>query len=387
VDIRKCRGLWIVTAIVLFLTGISQAQPAPADSRPLVFPGADWPKTQVPETIGYSSARLKALRGWLESLDTTAMMVVVGGNSLFEYGDLAHLSYLASVRKSVLALLYGKYVDNGTIVLSRTIGDIGLTDVDGLLPREQGATVDHLITARSGIYHAASNPGDSTASAPPRGSQRPGRYYLYNNWDFNAAGAVFEKLTGNDVYGALEKDLARPIGMQDFDRAKQRKSGDPKRSQHMAYHMWLSTRDMARIGLLVLRGGEWQGRQVVPRDWVRRVTSIVTPFHEMNPPEMRSLGTGERWGYGYMWWVWDAPNSPGPFEGACTGMGAGGQFITVLPRLDMVVAHKTDMGQLSPHGPDQRRRTVSGEEYASILRLLISSRCPGGNCGSPPAGR
>jgi CubicO group peptidase (beta-lactamase class C family) len=338
---------------------------------------------EIPESIGYSSARLKAVRGWLESLDTTAMMVVVGGNSLLEYGDVSHLSYLASVRKSLLALLFGKYVENGTIVLGRTIGEIGLTDVNGLLPREQEATVEHLITARSGIYHAASNPGDSTASAPPRGSQRPGRYYLYNNWDFNAAGAVFEKLTGTDVYDALENDLARPIGMQDFDRSKQKKTGDPRRSQHMAYHMWLSARDMARIGLLVLRGGEWRGRQVVPREWVRRITSVVTPFHEMNPPEMRSLGTGERWAYGYMWWVWDAPNSPGPFEGACTGMGAGGQFITVLPRLDMVVAHKTDSEQLSPHGPAQRRRSVSGEEYASILRLLISSRCPGGRCNQP----
>jgi hypothetical protein len=49
-----------------------------------------------------------------------------------------------------------------------------------------------------------------------------------------------------------------------------------------------------------------------------------TPLHELNPPELCSLGTGSRWGYGFMWWVWDAPNSPRPFEGAYTGMGAGG---------------------------------------------------------------
>ena len=129
----------------------------------------------------------------------------------------------------------------------------------GCCRQELEATVEHLITARSGVYHPASNSGDSTASAPPRGSQRPGTYYLYNNWDFNAAGAVFEKLTGKDIYDALETDLAKPIGMQDFDRSKQQKSGDAKRSQHMAYHMWLSTRDMARIGLLMLRGGRVAG--------------------------------------------------------------------------------------------------------------------------------
>jgi CubicO group peptidase (beta-lactamase class C family) len=165
--------------------------------------------------------------------------------------------------------------------------------------------------------------------------------------------------------------------MQDFDRSKQRKSGDRERSKHPAYHMWLSTRDMARLGLLMLRGGEWNGRQVVSREWARRITSLVTPLHELNPPSARALGTGSRWGYGYMWWVWDAPNSSGPFVGAYTGRGAGGQFITVLPALGLVVAHKTDPAQPSRHGPGGRRRAVSGGEYQATLALLIAARCPG----------
>lgn len=345
------------------------------------FPGKEWERIEKPESAGYSSVRLQALRGWLQSLDTTAMLVSVGGRSLFEYGDLTHQSYLASVRKSVLAILYGKYVENGKIQLDKTLRDLDFTDVGGLSPREQEATVEHLITARSGVYHLASNPGDSTDSAPPRSSQRPGTYYLYNNWDFNAAGAVFEKLTGRDIYDALETDLARPVGMQDFDRARQQKTGDANRSTHRAYHIWLSTRDMARVGLLMLRGGRWAGdQQIVSREWARRITSLVTPLNEMNPPELRSLGNGNRWGYGYMWWVWDAPNSPGPFEGAYTGMGAGGQYITVLPKLDMVIAHKTDMGQPPSQGPAERRRNVSLAEYDSALRMLIAARCPGGKC-------
>ena len=344
-----------------------------------VFPAGDWARIDRPEAVGYSSARLQALRTWLQALDTTAMMVVVDGRSLFEYGDLTHLSYLASVRKSILAMLYGKYVENGTIPLGRTLRELEFTDVGGLLAPELEATIDHLITARSGVYHPASNAGDSTASAPPRGSQQPGTYYLYNNWDFNAAGAVFEKLTKRDIYDALESDLARPLGMQDFNRARQQKSGNAERSMHQAYHIWLSTRDMARIGLLMQREGRWAGNvQVVSRDWVRRITSLVTPLNEMNPPSYRALGSGTRWGYGYMWWVWDAPNSPGPFAGAYTGMGAGGQFITVLPKLDMVIAHKTDTSHRSPHAP--RQRAVSSAEYQAVLSMLIAARCPGGKC-------
>ena len=346
-----------------------------------VFPGKEWERIEKPESVGYSSARLQALRGWLQSLDTTAMIVSVGGRSLLEYGDLTHQSYLASVRKSLLAILYGKYVENGKIHLDKTLRELEFNDIGGLSPRELEATVEHLISARSGVYHLASNPGDSTDGAPPRNSQRPGSYYLYNNWDFNAAGAVFEKLTGRDIYDALETDLAKPIGMQDFDRVRQQKSGDANRSLHMAYHIWLSTRDMARVGLLMLREGRWAGgQQVVSREWARRITGLVTPLNEMNPPELRSLGTGGRWGYGYMWWVWDAPNSPGPFEGAYTGMGAGGQYITVLPKLDMVIAHKTDMGQPPAQGPSGRRRNVSLAEYDSVIRMLIAARCPGGKC-------
>jgi CubicO group peptidase (beta-lactamase class C family) len=378
---RLLHSTFAAAALCMLLVAAGGRPAIPQASIGSVFPGADWEKIEKPEAIGYSSARLKALHAWVESLDTTSMMVSVGGRSLFEYGDLSHLSYLASVRKSLLAILYGKYVENGTIPLNKTLRDIELNDVDGLLPRELEATIRDLITARSGVYHPASNSGDSTASAPPRGSQRPGTYYLYNNWDFNAAGAVFEKLTGRDIYDALETDLARPIGMQDFDRSRQRKSGDVRQSQFLAYHMYLSVRDMARIGLLMLHDGEWADRQIASREWTRKIHSLVTPLNEMNPPDYRSLGTGNRWGYGYMWWVWDAPNSPGPFEGAYTGIGAGGQFITVLPALDMVVAHKTDTQQVSPHGPGNRRRSVSRPEYDSILRMLIAAKCAGGKCG------
>jgi CubicO group peptidase (beta-lactamase class C family) len=371
------RRVWSVVAVLvvaafLVIPAVGQAPASNPAAR--VFPGADWERISKPESVGFSSARLEGLRAWLASLDTTAMFVSVGGRELFEYGDVTHLSYLASVRKSVLAMLYGKYVENGTIKLDTTLQELQFTDVGGLMPRELEATVEDLIAARSGVYHPASNAGDSTDSAPPRGSQAPGSYYLYNNWDFNAAGAVFEKLTGRDIYDAVESELARPIGMQDFDRKIQRKTGDPQRSQYMAYHMHFSVRDMARLGLLMLGDGNWNGHEVVPRAWAQKIRSVVTPMNEMNPPGYRALGTGQRWGYGYMWWVWDAPNSPGPFAGAYSGMGAGGQYITVLPALDMVIAHKTDTSQVSPHAPGQRRRAVTNREYDAILRMLIAAR-------------
>jgi len=343
-----------------------------AQSSAPAYPGADWERVK-PESEGYSSARLEALRTWLKTQRTTAMLVSVHGKVIFEYGDLHLVSVVASVRKSVLAMLYGKYVFDGTIDLNKTVKEIGLDDVQKFLPIEKSATLEQLLTARSGIYIPTGNE-NLDPNAPRRGSQAPGSYFYYNSWDFNAAGTAFEKLTGKDIYNALESDLAKPIGMQDFERSRQKKISAMPASVHPEYPMYLSTRDMARLGLLMLRDCNWNGKQLEPRDWCRYITRLITPFHEMNPPGWRALGRPDRWGYGAFWWVWDAPVWPGnqyltPFQGAYSALGAGGQYITVLPGRYMVIAHKVDIDQ----DPNAQ---VTNTEYDAILQMVIASACP-----------
>jgi CubicO group peptidase (beta-lactamase class C family) len=335
-----------------------------------VFPAAEWQLHAAPESAGYASANLERVRSQLREMPTTGMMVVVGGKVLFSYGNLDTLTYLASVRKSILSILYGKYVASGQIVLSRTLKEMGINDHQGLSEVELGATVFDLLNARSGIYHPASNSGDDTQFAPQRGTQPPGTYFLYNNWDFNAVGTVFEKETGINLFDALERDIAIPIGMQDFRRDAQRKQGNLQTSIHPAYHMWLSVRDMARVGYLMLRQGNWNGTQVIPRDWVRTITTPVTRVAEMNPERRRS----GRWGYSHLWWTWDGDSARGPYAGAYTGLGAVGQHITVLPALDMVLAHKTS--------PNAANRTVSHEEFMAIVDSVVKARCAGACMGS-----
>lgn len=338
-----------------------QARPVVAASASAVYPGASWEAITQPEAAGWSRAGLDSVRAKLATMSTTGFVAIVGGRELMQYGDVTVNSYLASVRKSVLSMVMGNYVANGTIRLSKSIGEIGIDDIGGLSPQEKEATVLDLLTARSGVYHPASNPGDNLADAPPRGSQKHGTYQLYSNWDFNALGTVFEKETGRNIYDAVESDLARPLGMQDWDRSIQQKSGDTTRSVHLAYHMNFSTRDMARIGYLMLRGGSWNGRQVVPASWVRESTRAFTPVSQMNPASHR----GGPFGYGYLWWVWDGPWSTGPYAGAYSGLGAVGQHITVLPALDLVVAHKTRPGE---------GRSVSHAQYLEVLDLLVKAK-------------
>lgn len=369
---RIFAGYALIALLVASPVTVTRAA-APPD-----FPGAEWQRIERPEAAGYSSQKLAALRNFVESLDTTALMVVVGGRTLFDYGDTAHISVLASARKSVLAMLYGRYVANGMIRLDATLDDLGFDDVGGLSAREKQATVEHLLTARSGIYHPAANTGDDTAHAPPRGSVAPGTKHLYNNWDFNAAGAIFEQLAKRNIYDAFESDIARPIGLQDFDRALQRKTGNPAHSRHLAYHLRLSTRDMARLGLLMLREGRWKNIQVMPPGWSRHITRLVTPYAELIPQRQRRLGENQHWGYGSMWWVWDAAPDSGPMAGAYTARGLGGQYITVIPQLDMVIAHKVD-----PRPDGDRtlpRRSITATQYSVILRMITGAHCAGAAC-------
>ena len=296
----------------------------------------------------------------IDNMNTTGLLVVQKGEIIGSFGDIDELSYLASCRKSILAILYGKYVENGTIDLSLTLEELKIDDIGGLLDIEKKATIEHLITARSGIYHQASNSGDNLADAPERGTMLPGTYFLYNNWDFNAAGAIFEKLTGKHIYNELEEQLAIPLQCQDWDRTAQRKSGDLSRSDYPAYHIWLSTRDMARIGHLMLNEGEWKGEQSISNEWIKKIVSVVTPLNEMNPDFYRSAYHG----YGYMWWVWDGEKNTGPYEGAYSARGAMGQFITVFPALDLVIAHKTKS--------DYRRQT-GWAEYERLFEMIIKT--------------
>ena len=370
---RAARSPVLAAAVLLLAIGGLGDALHGTQAPPLPVPGAAWDRVTDVRALGYCQDRLDAVTERAKTLATTSMMVVVGGRVLWEYGDLTTVSYLASVRKSILAMLYGKYVASGAIRLDATMADLKIDDVQGLSALEKTATVADLLAARSGVYHPAANSactgcGSTMGDPPARGSVKPGTYFLYNNWDFNALGTIFEQQTGQNIYDAFAADLASPLRLQDFSREAQRKTVNARASVHPAYHFNLSTRDMARVGLLMLRHGDWGGTPLLSRAWVARIVTPVTRVGDMHPA---SLASGP-FGYGYLWWIWDGAAATGAYAGAYTGQGAVGQFITVLPALDMVVAHKTRPGQRTADGQD---RAVSGSEYRGLLDTVIAARC------------
>jgi CubicO group peptidase (beta-lactamase class C family) len=336
----------LLCAVLILYSTFSYAQTLPSDKKNnFVFPDNSWEYVKAPSAQGWDTAKLSKLKQFIiDSANTTGMMVIQHGKVIFSYGDLKELSYIASCRKSILSILYGPFVENGKINLNSTLEQLNIDDINGLLPIEKKATIRNLLTSRSGVFHEPSYSGDEYAIAPKRGSVRPGSFFLYNNWDFNLAGCLFEKLSGIGIYDAVDSMLAQPLNMEDWDKKIQQKATDTLKSIYPAYPMWFSTRDMARIGYLMLRNGQWKGKQITPKNWVHTLTTPFTSTKEMKEfkePYYKDGAYMRYFGYGYLWWVWDSPNNKGVYEGAYTAQGNFGQYITVLPALDLVIAHKT----------------------------------------------
>jgi CubicO group peptidase (beta-lactamase class C family) len=306
-----------------------------------VFPEENWSYSQTSESNGWDSLRVEEFERYIiDSTKVTGLLIIQDGEIVFEYGDIIENSYIASCRKSVLAMLYGKYVESGQINLNKNIEALGIDDVEGILPIEKKATIHDLISARSGVYHPEGYPGGWQEFAPERGSVEPGTYWLYNNWDFNVAGYIFEQETGENIYDEVEKQLVIPTQMQDWDRSLQKKEGDTTISKYLAYIMWFSTRDMARIGLLMLNRGKWNDQQIISENWVNEMLKHWTTSSEINEnvPVFRDISGS--FGYGYMWWLFEEMNDE-RFKNAYTAAGDMGQAIAIFPEINVVVAYKT----------------------------------------------
>jgi CubicO group peptidase (beta-lactamase class C family) len=330
----------IALSVVLLVAAL--VQPAPGQAP--VYPGATWARVPA-DRAGWSEDKLKEARAYAGTINTDAVMVVAGGHVVDEWGETAKRFNVHSIRKSFLSALYGIHVREGQIPLSKTLADLGIDDRSPLTPVEKSATVGDLLKARSGIYHPAlyETPG-MAAARPARGSYAPGVFWYYNNWDFNALGTIFEQATRTSIY---QEDFRLEDGA--YVRGPE--------SVHAAYPFRMTARDMARFGLLYLRGGQWRGRSIVPREWVEESTRSYSDI-------------GQAGGYGYLWWV--APNG-GPhftssyFKGRVfSARGAGGHYIVVVPYLDLVVVHRVNT--------DVQGREVSNSQFGHLMQLILDAR-------------
>jgi CubicO group peptidase (beta-lactamase class C family) len=322
-----------------------------------------WRQYGNPTREGYDLASLAKTRALAEQAQSAAVFATKNGNVLVAWGAVDQKFELHSVRKSIYAALWGIAESKGLVKLDATLESLGVDDLQPLTAAEKQARLIDLLHARSGVYHpSAYAPTDMEEGLPKRGSHAPNTFWYYNNWDFNVAGSLLERVGGKPLGQLLDEWIAKPIGMEDYRPEDVFAVREPGVSRWPALTIRMSARDLARFGQLWLNEGRWGQRQIIPAAFVARASASKS---ETGLPGQ---------GYGMMWWTYE----PGSMDAAkypnaskvriVIGRGTGGQAVVVIPDRDLVFVHRAD----TDHG----RGTRGGDVWAILDGLLGAESKP-----------
>jgi len=233
---------------------------------------------------------------------------------------------IRSVTKSVVGTLIGIALERGELAsLDQTIGE----KIPDRIPDAADAataeiTIRSLLTMTSGLdwnyrtdysrLEASDDPLSLTLSQPVVADQ--GSVYVYNSGGSHTLGVILEAVTEQQLEAYADAVLFRPLGME---RGRWRET--PQGDAIGGYGLFLTPRDMARLGLLYLQGGRWNGEQLLSSNYIDAATTYQSDGD----------GTGGT-PYGYQWWVTDASGYDAFFA-----LGFGGQYVYVVPALDLIV--------------------------------------------------
>jgi CubicO group peptidase (beta-lactamase class C family) len=306
--------------------GSSRQPSAPAFSFP-----ASW-QVSAPEEHGADSAKLAdGLLTIREDEARIHSLLIIRNDSVvldayFYPYDGKTVHDLASVTKSILTTLIGIAADQGKLNLDQPVVSFfperTIANRDTLKER---ITVRHLAGMASGLD---CTPEGSEATlremrATPdwvqfvldrRVVSEPGTAFVYCSPGSHLLAAVLQRSTGMTALDFARQYLFQPLGIQEVLWP-----ADAQGYNHGWGDMYLHPRDLARIGYLWLNKGEWEGKQIVSREWVE---ASVKPWLKADEDDY----------YGYGWWVGAVS---GPWEYSAEG--SGGQTIMVYPDLNSIV--------------------------------------------------
>ena len=280
-----------------------------------------------PEEEGIASEYLEQFFKELQQMPKTrvhSFMILRNGRVIAE-GSFApyrqevwHISH--SMCKSIVALAIGMAVEEGKLKLSDRVSEL-LKDWKKQLsvPPKKNITVRDLLIMSSGMIanETAAVTGNDWTRSCLESSQRfePGTKFHYNSMNTYLLTVILQTVTGKSLIDYLQPRLFSPLGIE---RVLWEKS--PEGVEKGGWGMYLAVEDMAKLGQLCLQNGEWNGKQLVPAEWIKEPGS----FHIDS-----SAGNG-CYGYGYQLWV-----------GKCTGSylfnGMLGQIVYIIPKLSMVL--------------------------------------------------
>lgn len=369
---HTCRRLRHFFVVAFFLCAVSCGS---TTGRADYWPTNGW-RSSPPEEQGLDPKTLSQIDHDVKETfpAVKGVLVVRNGYVVFENYyqgyDRSDYHHVFSVTKSVTSALVGIALKEDRIEsLDQRLPEFFPEHFGpGTDPRKRRITVENLLTMTSGFRlnsfysdegfeQILSSDDVVEASIGQPMAKEPGEKFNYNDGDAHLLSAILTKTTGQSALAYAHENLFGPLGIDSdpdasiqaipanfrrFEQAGFVWADDGQGNSVGSFGLKLTARDMAKIGYLYLQHGRWEGRQIVPRSYVRSSTreQVGTGYSPAGGPA----------GYGYLWWTRKV-------EGyrAFYASGYGGQFIYVIPELDLVaviVSEAPEEGEIAPASPD-----------------------------------
>ncbi len=311
------------------MTDLPPLPPQPADTP---WPTKAWPLGDAPKSAKLTALLDHAFSDPDELEETHAVVIVQGGRLLLErYGkgmSAADTFPSWSMAKSITQALVGLLVKDGKLDIH---APAAVPEWQQAGDPRQAITLDLLLRMSSGLAfmeeYVADNPSDvipmlfgagkddvAHYAADKPLAHAPGSFWSYSSGTSNIVARIAGRAAGGDFETFMRTRLFEPLGML---------SPQPKFDTAGTFIgsslCFCTAQDFARFGLLYMRGGQWDGRELLPASWVDYAR---TPTWQQ--PTDQAL-------YGAHWWI----DMAGP--GTFSANGYEGQFITIVPDLDLIV--------------------------------------------------
>ena len=326
----------VAVVVAVFLTACGAETVAPPSGPPNIDLALPWVTASVAEVGGSDQMVAMGLERARANDRLLSLLAVRNGRLVVEeyFGGSGpdDLHDVRSVTKSVVSTLAGVALARGDIGgLDDPIGDYLGPLVRGVGPEKQAITVGHLLTMTSGLewdetggfgsYIEWIRSGDYLNFVLERPIvSPPGTEFNYNSGAVHLLGVVVEQATTMRLPNLAQQALFDPMGIS-MSRWEPLGGG----FHNGGAGLDLRPRDLARFGQLFLQRGSSAGKRIVPVDWVDR--STVERFDwRFDSGSLKGIS------YGYLWWI--VPDAPEPFYFA---WGHGGQYIVVVPELNLVI--------------------------------------------------
>jgi CubicO group peptidase (beta-lactamase class C family) len=352
--------------------------------------------TSTPEAQGIRSSAIisfvDAVEREIRDLHSIILVrhgVVVAEGYWEPYGP-SYPHMLFSLSKSFTSTAIGLLVADGRLSVDDPVLDL-FPDAAPADPSEnlRAMRVRHLLTMTTGHDVEPLGRLRESEASWVRGflawpvEHPPGTHFVYNSLATYMLSAIVQRLTGQRLLDYLEPRVFKPLGIANATWEQSTEGIDVG-----GWGLSITTRDIARFGQLYLQRGVWQGRRLIPEEWVTEATSRQVPNGPSENPDWEQ-------GYGYQFWRCR--------HGAYRGDGAFGQFCVVMPEqeavlaitagtstmqavLDLVWEHLLAAMESAPVPADARLQQTLAERLAT-LRLTPARGQPGSPLAAAISGR